>query len=290
MDIFRQKTFVFTGKSETIELFPATYLFECWGAQGHVMGNNVGGKGSYTKGTISLKTKTTFYVFVGEYGKAPGDRYMFNGGGGGQYSGGGASDIRLINATWDNFDSLKSRIMVAAGGGGPDSGIEGGDGGCLIGLDAGYGKGGTQTDGGHGYVKGSFGKGGFYTRTDGYGCGGGGGGYYGGGSSTSPTDYSGGGGSSYISGYQGCKAIVKESTINNITHMSSSIHYSGLFFSYPEMIDGKTSMPSPTSYLFETGHTSDGYVRITILKSNECSCSCKSQSNLYMFILTVLLC
>ena len=32
--------------------------------------------------------------------------------------GGGATDVRLTPGEWNNFDSLKSRIMVAAGGGG----------------------------------------------------------------------------------------------------------------------------------------------------------------------------
>lgn len=39
-------------------------------------------------------------------------------------SGGGATDVRLVGGAWNNFDSLKSRIMVAAGGGG-GSGHEG---------------------------------------------------------------------------------------------------------------------------------------------------------------------
>ena len=30
----------------------------------------------------------------------------------------GATDVRLIKGSWDNFESLKSRIMVAGGGGG----------------------------------------------------------------------------------------------------------------------------------------------------------------------------
>jgi len=33
-------------------------------------------------------------------------------------SGGGATDIRLVNGTWNNDASLNSRIMIAAGGGG----------------------------------------------------------------------------------------------------------------------------------------------------------------------------
>ena len=60
---------------------------------------------------------------VGEKGKNKRE-VSFNGGGYGGYgspygySGGGASDIRLIDGDWDNLESLKSRVMVAGGGGG----------------------------------------------------------------------------------------------------------------------------------------------------------------------------
>ena len=77
----------------------------------------------------------TFYLFIGEQGKY-GYIESFNGGGIGQFGGGGASDIRTVNGTWDDFESLKSRIMVAAGGGGPDSGKKGGAGGTLEGLES----------------------------------------------------------------------------------------------------------------------------------------------------------
>ena len=51
---------------------------------------------------------------------------VFNGGGGyssgytdfNNCTGGGATDIRLASGNWNDFNSLKSRIMVAAGGGG----------------------------------------------------------------------------------------------------------------------------------------------------------------------------
>ena len=288
--------FLYTGNSQNITLKRGTYVFECWGAQGHCWverSNYIGGKGSYTKGTISLRTEKTFYVFVGQYGEAASSSYSFNGGGGGQFGGGGASDIRLINNTWADFESLKSRIMVAAGGGGPDSGVHGGAGGCLVGLDTGYGKGGTQTAGGYGAYSGSFGKGGLYSRTDSGGCGGGGGGYYGGGSSTIRTDYSGGGGSSFISGYPGCNAIAEESTTNNITHTNSPIHYSGLVFSDSVMIDGNSQMQSPIAYLNETGHSLDGHVRITLLiflpECKRTSYSMKFHLNLLMFVLMILM-
>ena len=129
----------------------------------------------------------------------------FNGGGPGQCNGGGASDVRLVNGAWNNFDSLKSRIMVAAGGGGTDRYIDtvdtGGAGGALTGFDSKYkhGKGAKQNAGGQGYVNGSFGK-------------------DGGGSSNEQTTYGGGGGSSFISGYPGCNAILATSTEKSIKH------------------------------------------------------------------------
>lgn len=248
---------------------PGTYIFECWGAQGNIYTptNLVGGKGAYTKGIISLRWTKTFYIFVGQFGLFASWGYAFNGGGFGQTTGGGASDIRLKDGKWDDFNSLKSRIMVAAGGGGPDYGEVGGAGGCLKGLDA-HGKGGTQIEGGYGLVSGSFGKGGGYGRIDNDGCGGGGGGYYGGGSSTVYNNYAGGGGSSFISGYPGCNAISKDSYEGHITHTNSSVHYSGIKFESPVMIDGNSKMPSPTSTEDEIGNARNGYVRIAIINPN----------------------
>ena len=110
---------------------PGLYQFECWGAQGYVYDReNVGGKGAYVKGTILLKRVTKFFLYIGEYGKKENIyQKSFNGVGIGQFGGGGATDIRYTNGDWFNFDSLKSRIIVAAGGGGPDTSSKGGAGG-----------------------------------------------------------------------------------------------------------------------------------------------------------------
>ena len=139
-------------------------------------------------------------------------------------SGGGATDIRLVSGNWNDFDSLKSRIMVAAGGGGATTWSRGSYGGAAGGLFAydvpyyatgswGYtlNTGATQTSGGVGFVSsnagrhgqsGKFGIGGNGNTSSGYG-GGGGGGYYGGagGGDGGPMTCSGSGGSSYISGH-----------------------------------------------------------------------------------------
>ena len=95
--------------------FNGKYKIELWGAQGDV--DNVSTSfGAYTSGEISLKRGNSLFVYVGESGANGG----YNGGGG-QYSyhtGGGATDVRLISGLWNNSESLRSRIMVAAGGGG----------------------------------------------------------------------------------------------------------------------------------------------------------------------------
>ncbi|KAI5504895.1 glycine-rich protein family [Trichomonas vaginalis G3] len=193
--------------------------------------------------------------------------YSYGGGGPGQFGGGGASDIRLLPGDYANFTSLKSRIIVAAGAGGPDTGDLGGPAGSLEGFNSNnnHGNGGTQTSGGRGYVNGSFGKGGGNpNRIDALGNGSGGSGYFGGGSSTIINDYGGGGGSSFISGYPGCVAITEDSTENSIKFRTgdfTSIHYSGLKFEDPIMIDGKSQMPSPNG-TNETGHSGNGFIRI----------------------------
>src|SRR5690606_1741667 len=100
---------------------------------------NNGGKGGYTSGEIYLEGADILYIYVGG---TPPDVITqgYNGGGAGMHfnggnrgrAGGGATDIRLINGTWDNINSLRSRIMVAGGGAG-SSGYGGAAGG-LVGL------------------------------------------------------------------------------------------------------------------------------------------------------------
>lgn len=81
------------------------------------------------------------YFYVGGEG---GRDVNFNGSGYGEAPGGGATDIRLYQSNWNDFNSLKSRIMVAAGGGGGTFQYPNvhylihhrGDGGALSGYDA----------------------------------------------------------------------------------------------------------------------------------------------------------
>ena len=197
-------------------------------------------------------------------------------------SGGGATDVRLTGGNWNDFNGLKSRIMVAAGGGGAyyDDGegygsTNGGAAGGLTGSkgdmtstewDAGTG--GTQTAGGYAicsnsyYCKADTGWGLAYGTPAGYGGfgyggvsltnvgAGGGSGYYGGGGATHLTS-GGGGGSSFISGYSGCNAIASNSTSNNIIHTGQPNHYSGYVFSNASMIAN-----------YRTGH---GHARIIVV-------------------------
>ena len=278
-----------------------SYKIECWGAsggngyEGYNDGNQIkyentvyGGKGGYCSGKVTFSSGLNVYVYVGQSGEGINQVQTFNGGGiGGKLttsrSGGGGTDIRLINGTWINFNSLKSRILVAAGGGGSQHYIEGSAGGDAGGLQGQNGDfssrssigsynvaiGATQTSGGHngaaiGHagLDGTWGIGGNHDNEN-YG-GGGGGGYYGGGGGSHKAGLvgSGAGGSSFISGYPGCDAISESSTEDNIIHTGQPNHYSSYVFTNPVMIDGGSTMPSPSGGT-ETGHSGNGYCIIT---------------------------
>ena len=279
------------------------YKIECWGASG---GNHAkSGRGGYTEGLIDVVKANNLYIYVGGIGKAGTENNDIRDGGwngGGNLhssiarecgSGGGATDIRLTNESWDDFNSLKSRIMVAAGGGGQviwSQGCYGGHAGGLVApitysrvYSEIYISGSTQTSGAkalEGYNSlftkgedGSFGKGGKGGNTC---AGGGGGGYYGGAGGTNEPvvdgfttngnhgggEIGGTGGSSFISGYTGCNAISESSIEDNIVHTGQPNHYSGKVFSNPVMIAGDTTMPRPKGGT-EVGHEGNGYCIIS---------------------------
>ena len=283
--------FSYTGSSqEFTALADGTYQIELWGASGGNQGPYVGGKGAYTSGYIALKKNEKLYIYVGGSGNRE-ENAGYNGGGEiapgyEKYGaiGGGATDVRLVDGTWDDFNGLKSRIMVAAGGGGANyrnvtseeesklygSG-HGGSGGGLIGYDgesesfqdthgADYksanfhaiGGGGTQVLGGtkKGYnndleLLSSAITGGFGKGTNPEQSAGGGGWYTGSQSSSGGA----GGGSSYISGHLGCRAVNQNSVINSISHKANS-EYDSYIFSNTLMIDGEgyvwNSITKPT--------------------------------------------
>jgi hypothetical protein len=286
---------------------------ECWGAQGgnansYNAGNGpivYGGKGAYVCGTINLTSEAMFYIFVGGKGNDGGKIGIliptggWNGGGNGSMgyndteqtggAGGGSTDIRLEKGNWNNFNSLKSRILVASAGAGTQSYVTHGiipSGGGINGYGGTASKesnnirfatGGSQNSGGissggiisqsgptgsSGYgTNGGFGYGGASNVRHG---GGGGSGFYGGGGG-GWVDFlvaSGGSGSSFISGHTGCNAISSSSTSSNIVHTGQPNHYSGYVFTNTVMKAGDESMPSPTGGT-ETGHSGNGYAKIT---------------------------
>lgn len=307
----------YTGKYQTW-VAPTTgyYKFELWGASGGsafgtYASSNVN-YGGYTSGTMNLPSGTTLYVYVGSAGQGVGSGYAYGGwnGGGNNYTscntstaGGGASDIRVVNTSeltiWNEFDSLKSRIMVAGAAGGRGGFGVGGSAGGLESYSGTYNSTGnghrhsnqsaaTQTSGGksdnhsnaygEGWpinTDGSFGYGG---TGSGGGCmgSGGGGGYYGG--AGAYNSGAGSGGSSYISGHNGSNSVAEESTVDNIIHTGSSEHYSGYVFTDTVMIDGQgynwtnvkeeqVEMPNPSggTYALGRGQDGNGYARITPL-------------------------
>ena len=313
-------TYDYTGKYQVFHApFSGTYEVELWGAQGGYYNASqaaYGGKGAHTKGTIYLDAGTALYLYIGGQGASgyyddtktgasdTGNISSggWNGGGYGTYKnnsyfgkgGGGATDIRIVpttkDTTWDEFDSLKSRIMVAAGGGGGadvnSSWYYGGAGGGLKGSDGHNAdvnvtyvnaeNGGTQSLGGVGVFRkdnklhiasdGGFGYGGNAAY---YHNGGGGGGYFGGGGGGH--NYSayvaGGGGSSYISGHDGCNSISEDSTKNNIIMTGSAYHYP------IAVADGNNSTEAKNYYFTDSlmednSNTGNGHAKIT-LKSIE---------------------
>ena len=230
---------------------------------------------------------SSIYIYIGGIGlngtNKEGGRGGWNGGGNGTWDhsddescggGGGATDIRTVNGNWDNFNSLKSRIMVAGAGGGGAYVLRcGGYGGGLNGgLPAGSDYSNvpyyynlsvcTQTIG-YQFGKGQNGR----DITGKNQCNAGAGsGYYGGYANQTTIDGSGewpaGGGSSFISGYTGCNAISSTSTSTNIVHTGQPNHYSGYVFTNTVMKAGNEVMPSPTGGT-ETGHSGNGYALIT---------------------------
>ncbi len=234
----------------SIQLDPGEYVMECWGAQGGRSRANwalaaYGGNGAYTRGEITLTSATMFYTYTGgkgydsgSNGRCGGAAGGWNGGAAGGKDGncdskpepggggGGASDIRLEGGTWNVAISLRSRIMVAAGGGGASWTGTGGAGGVLSASG-----GASQTAG---YTFGAGGAGGNNSRFT-SGPGGGGSGYYGGkgGQGDGVVGY---GGSSFISGHAGCNAINASGS-----HTGQPVHYSGVQFYNTSMQAGARS-------------------------------------------------
>lgn len=320
------------GKSE-VSLNRGVYRFECWGASGGSR-DLESSSGAYVSGIISLRKMQKFFVFVGEKGALNRTRVSFNGGGAAAFtflsdsyvfpgsdsslsysaSGGGSSDIRIEDGDWNDSVGLKSRIIVAAGGGGESNFVRvevkpikgnpsrGGNGGTIVGENGtyslcnkctassyAYAGGGEQEmggskGGGSTYSwgnDGSFGIGGSANTAKAYWpSSGGGGGYFGGGSGgvTNNCLGSGAGGSSFISGCSECRAIRKDSSLENPTFLGN-VHYSSLVFRNIVMMNGSEIRRN----------SMDGEVRITYINSN-CLCTrCRRKEPIYAYYLIVIL-
>ncbi len=276
------KEFAYTGDVQSfIVPVTGTYRIELWGSSGGDIGPYQGGLGGYTSGYIQLEEGQALYFYVGGEGSQT-TTGGWNGGGNlnpGEElygsSGGGSTDVRLVSGAWNSFDSLKSRIMVAGGGGGANyrnstsatdlilygSG-NGGAGGCLNGDDSSCSGLSEQYQASNGYTSHNeytVGSGGAQihaganrsydasntllnsSTTNGFGISdltlaqSGAGGGWYAGGNG--THGGAGGGSSYISGHDGCKAISQSSTADAITHTDNS-EYMNFLFTNTLMIDG----------------------------------------------------
>lgn len=130
------------------------YRIELWGASGgsttsETGKEQAGGKGAYTSGVIYFDKGTLLYFYIG--GTTTTATGGTNGGGNGGTKtgkgGGGSTDVRTKSGNWDLPESLQSRIMVAAGGGGADGlgdGSPGGEGGETFGASGSANK--TKSD------------------------------------------------------------------------------------------------------------------------------------------------
>lgn len=250
----------YSGSEKTLTLPKGQYKLECWGAQGGYRSSSTyGGKGGYSVGTITLSSSTTVYLYAGGSGNTGGTSGGFNGGGSrvSYNGGGGASDIRI------GSDSLYARVIVAGGGGSDGAtdktGLYGGgtSGGSASQNFGSGGGGGTQTAGGTGgnNNSGTFGQGGRgLSHSSGY-AGAGGGGWYGGGGSypdsSGDDDRGGGGGSGFV--WTGFNAP------------SGYLLGSSYYLTNASTVAGNTSFTG-TSGSTETGHTGNGYARITAIK------------------------
>ena len=271
-----------------VTVLPGLYRFECYGA-----GRATGTAGAYTAGTLKLEKSKTFYFYIGN--KPTSDVYfdeVFNSGiGKVQFAGSGSTDIRLESGIWHSFDSLKTRIMVAAGSGASECGT-GGSGGDIVGFD---GKGGPC----EGVQYNAYGYGANQNRTnsnfESFGIShnvssamninSGGNGYYAGGPSRD-IGAGAGGGSSFISGHKGCDAILESSTKDKIVHSGSPNHFTNVIFYNTVMKNGNEKMLDPKGNIIE-GNVGNGKIVLTKL---DFKYSCKgyhrsSFSFSYVFIL-----
>ncbi len=266
----------YTGAAVETDLPAGRYKLEDWGAQGgYRASSSYGGKGGYAVGTPALEQRTKIHTRVGGSGNTGKTAGGFNGGGkrGTYNGGGGATDIRI------GTDDLLARVIVGSGGGSDGAsnkqGMYGGGetGGSSTQSYGTGGYGGTQTGVSSSswqttaqsdstttqagaYAGFGFGGNGI-TRSSGHGGAGGGGWYGGSGSypdSSSDDDRGGGGGSAYV--YTAATAA---------NYPAGCLLNAGYYLTDAQLIAGNAAMTSPDG-ASETGHTGDGYARITAIE------------------------
>jgi len=266
----------YSGAAITFNLPKGIFKLEVWGAQGGYRSNSTyGGKGGYASGTLTNTTARNIYIYSGGSGNTGGAAGGFNGGGrrSSYNGGGGASDIRL------GTDSLYARVIVAGGGGSDGASSKTGMyGGGEIGGSSteSYGTGGyggaqngvsdtswqttsrptgtsSQSDAYAGF---GFGGNGI-SRSSGYG-GAGGSGWYGGSGSypdgSGDDDRGGGGGSGYV--------YTSSSATN---YPTGCLLTSDDYLTNASLIAGNSTITDPDGSSV-TGHSGNGYVRITVIK------------------------
>lgn len=266
------------------------YKLQVWGAQGGYRSSaTYSGLGGYSYGTVYLNAGDKVYIHTGGAGGSGtsgcGSTICAGGYNGGgyrykYYGGGGGTDIRI------NSDSLLARVIVAGGGGSDGAtnkkgmyggGTTGGSSTESYSSVGNYGgKGGNQTYSGYSasytitnqattglnsntkdYYAGGFGfGGGGVYLSSGYG-GAGGGGWYGGSGnvpdSSGDDDRGGGGGSGYV---------YTSSTASS--YPSGCLLNSNYYLTNAATTAGNVAFES-TSGATETGHSGNGYAKITYL-------------------------
>ena len=308
------KEWVFNFKNHSQRFLPTSsglYLLEAYGASGiyNLNAPEFRSRGAYASAIIKITTPFPIYIFTGESSHEQDlTKYtyhkVFNGGGSGGTgvfmptgtNGGGATDFRTIDGDWDDFTSLLSRFIVAAGAGGQsnyftnsESNYYGGN--CQYGTrEDFYGCGGTlsapngtwgstspdpnnwysngyganQTHGGADYdlvIRSGFGYGADAQNHTGnwYGtmpASGGGGGYYGGGSGRWAGYVAGGGGGGSSFAYGYPGCIPHENAI-----FPQYLHL------YNQTLKaGYEQIPNPEGEGFAQGRNGNGIAKITLLR------------------------
>ncbi|EAY10394.1 hypothetical protein TVAG_109780 [Trichomonas vaginalis G3] len=115
----------FECTSYYVDLNPGSFLFEAWGSVGSKwfeelhpeVPPSIPGQGSYTSGILNISKKLRLYLFIGANSYFNNVKENLTQ----SLKGCASSDVRLkIGKSWDDQISLRSRIMVAGGGGGSE--------------------------------------------------------------------------------------------------------------------------------------------------------------------------